>query len=97
MDDIKIGDNVRIKNDGWLYSSYEEMAKILNATNWERNRFPINDIDVIYVVKNYEEHPTENDDVILIEDKNNGNQFLIGCRGLEILPHDFIDEEEFLV
>ena len=32
---FKINDIVRIKNDGYLYPSYDTAAKLLNATKWK--------------------------------------------------------------
>lgn len=98
---LKIGDKVKVKSWGWLYSSYEEMALLLNATNWKSERgISFNNINNrnTYIIKNYEEHPQFSDEVVvLIEDEKNGEQFLVGYRSLVNITPPFIGEEEFAV
>lgn len=74
---MKIGDRVRIVSNGHTYTSHKNMAHELKSSNWSRGYLPKNG-SVGEVINIYREF-------ILVED-DKGREFVIGSKGLEVLP-----------
>lgn len=102
---MRKGDIVKIKDDGYVYTTYTKMAEKLGASmDWAYNEIPKNGMlcEVLNLTKtswrtNYEE-------VILIRCMKTSKEYLIGKKGLELWisverRSDFIQltDEDFLI
>lgn len=77
---MKPGDYVKVVDKGQLYSTYEEMARRLKATNWVRGRNNIRNGETCQVIRMCALDPA----CILIR-KLNGEEYIINWRGLEAI------------
>jgi len=81
---IKIGDTVKIMDDGETYTSYETAAKTMKLKNWKSERFPSNSYRYgnVYKVVGTFERPQMYD---LLGITNGIEDFVIGDKGVELI------------
>ena len=87
---LKIGDKVRVKDNGETYSTYEKFM-VAHATKelccrWNMGKTPNNN-DKIYIVRTLAMHEDNGETLAIIEDEDAyyASVYIIGSRGLEII------------
>jgi len=100
MSNFEIGDYVRVKNDGQMYSTYIEMAELFGMKKKLCLWSPA-DAKRIFEIKGSKNHLTQPITLIAhIEEIKLGAEFMIGVEGLETIEEPFkfeLEEELFIV
>ena len=79
---IKVGDMVRVIDRGECFSTYDNWSKLGRYVyNFVANTLP--ESKGIYKVVNIGKHDTLNEDLLLIQDINTTQTFIIGATGVE--------------
>lgn len=94
--DFKLGDSIKIINTGQLYSSYIDMAKLLGADidgRWEKRG--ISEGDAIINETGHILNISENNNHILIQLFDSGDQWIINPHGLKKIDLNYLPEELF--
>ena len=78
---FKIGDKVKVTNVGGVFSSYQEMAKIMDLKNWNEGNNPKN--KSIALIVNVQQHPCFIEKTIYGIESEDGKDYIIGEDGLE--------------
>jgi hypothetical protein len=78
---LKIGDKVRITDDGSIYSTYEEMADIMGLTKW-KSSYGVNGMTGVIV--SIKEHTTHYNKILVGVDLGEC-EIIINLKGLELL------------
>lgn len=81
MQKFKVGDKVRVIDSDCSYTTYDRMADMLKATNWDRGTSCRNGEKGI--ILNFRKHENSNATVALVN--FGGNQRMIGIKGLELV------------
>jgi hypothetical protein len=91
---INIGDEIKIVDWGYLYTTYEEAAKKMMLKNWisehkgsTKNRF-LNKYIVVGRIQN-----SSRENVTVLGVTNGTEDFVIGSEGVELIPKSIISEE----
>lgn len=89
---MNIGNKVKIIDIGYIYSTFTDMAKLLNATNWKYDfgklgdRIENGDIGTIRNLHSRQQ-------ILLVDHHKTKLQFLIGFSGVRITETEFFGEE----
>ena len=86
MSKFKPGDTVEIVDYGWVYSSYEEMARLLKLTGYSTNNFPSSSNKNIFTVIGSKKHTSDKSGTFVVGISNADGEFLIGEGGIKKLP-----------
>ena len=86
LDNYQMGDIVRVTNTGQQYSTFDEMARIMNLTNWRKPKSSLNNGDIGEIIAN-NIHPNSHEKIYGI--KVNNHDFIIGIKGIELLDKDW--------
>jgi len=93
---MKVGDLVKVIDDGQIYSTYYEMAilfSIENLCSWSPA-----DKKQVFEIKGIKEHLLDNSLIAHIEEVKLGAEFMIGVEGLEVIEESFeLEIGDFLV
>jgi len=88
MEKFKVGDQVKIKDPGYTYETYNEKFKELGFTiTSQNNSFDTDTIGTIFAITDHEWH-ANNDDLLAVRDEE-GNECLIGVEGVELYKGPF--------
>ena len=90
---MKIGDKVKIKNIGNLYSSYDVKFKELGFKNQKENPAPVYWMNVEWEIKNIIEHPFDKTNMLHLDYK--GCEILMDKDGCELITLEVISYELF--
>ena len=80
---IKVGDRVRVVNNGAIYSSYDEMAKKMDLLNWVNNVVTHN--GNLATVIDIQQHPSHHNTTVCGIRTNDDKDIVIGLYGLELI------------
>jgi hypothetical protein len=80
---MKTSDKVRVINNNKTHSTYKRAAKLLNATNYAIYTVPENGDEGF--IKNTTLDPSNGDVVLCLFERNDGQQFIIEDKGLEVI------------
>lgn len=100
-----IGDKVKVINPGASYTTYSGIAKYMKLTRWKYYR-GLPSSDKIYQIVNMALHGSDiysenilskNNKTLVcgIEDINNGEQYLVNIKGLEVYIMGLFTIEDF--
>jgi hypothetical protein len=78
---FKIGDKVKVTNVGGVFSTYQEMAEIMDLKNWNENERPKNN-SIAYIV-NVQQHPSFNETVIYGIESEDGKDYIMSEYALQ--------------
>lgn len=95
---FKFGDKVKIINVGGVFSTYDEMAKIMGLKNWDESNSPKKN-SIAYVVT-VREHPCFKEKIIYGITTENGKDYIMSEYALEKVESgsDFdIDKENYSI
>jgi len=99
---FEIGDKVTVIDPGYIYSSYDKMAKEFGIKNWGEGIGVIK--DKVYTVKGIKRHLDMRGmrfggDIIIIAhiEDNEGVGYMMGIEGLETSDIFELEEELFLI
>ena len=82
MNGFKIGDKVKIVDDGLLYSTYSDMAKHLNMNKFIFKKYP-KKLENSFKIRGIAKHLNYNYNNILVFIENREGQFIVGIEALK--------------
>ena len=102
--DFDLGDHVKIIKNGWLYSSFSELANFLRLENWKQGSLKTSENAFIIIqICCYRNSKF----IVAIRNVKTSKEYLIAPQGLKLMDkeeimkcynfEEFIKEEEFKV
>ena len=79
---FKVGNIVKIRDTGFLFTTYDKMFKKLGFINIERNSGK-NSLGLLGEIFAIEQHPSDEDTILAAVNLENGEQILIDVDGIE--------------